>query len=227
MIWIMDWIHHFQLFLFDFDGLLVNTEHVHYQAYVNVLAKRGYKLDWSLPEFCAVAHLNASSLRETLCALFLGLEPNWPLVYEEKREMVQDLLGAGKVELMPGVEPLLRRLERAGIQRCVVTNSTFAQVQAIRAQVPVLQSIRHWMTREGYGEPKPSPEGYLKAIQLWGQKGDRMIGFEDSIRGIQALEKTPALPVLICSEHHPLLGMASESVVHFTSLEAIPPDWLR
>ena len=226
MIKIMDWIQHFQLFLFDFDGLLVNTEHVHYQAYVNVLAKRGIQLDWGLPEFCAVAHLHASSLRENLCARFPDLEANWAQLYEEKKQMTHELLGAGKVELMPGVESLLRHLEKVGIQRCVVTHSTFGQVEPIRAQVPVLQSIPHWLTRESYGEPKPSPEGYLRAIQLWGKKGDRVIGFEDSLRGIQSLAKTPALPVWICLGDHPLLSLAPEGVVHFTSLEKIPRNWV-
>ena len=47
----MQWIHDFQLFLFDFDGLLVDTEHLHYQAYVNMLSKHGYKLELNFGNF--------------------------------------------------------------------------------------------------------------------------------------------------------------------------------
>jgi len=221
----MHWIQHFQLFLFDFDGLLVNTEHLQHQAYVNMLEKRGHHLDWSLPQYCSVAHLNATALREALYVKFPDLDPNWQMLYEEKKQMYQELLGSGRVELMPGVLRLLQKLEKAGIQRCVATHSTFEQIQAIRAQLPILQTIPHWITREDYEAPKPDPECYLRAIQLWGKPGDRIVGFEDSIRGLHALQKTPALPVLVCPSHNPVLEVASEGAIHFETFEAIPTDW--
>jgi beta-phosphoglucomutase len=218
----MKWIHDFQLFLFDFDGLLVNTEHIHYQAYINVLAKRGFNLDWSFDRFCETAHLNAIALREALYAEFPTLDPNWDLIYGEKKRAYMELLGAGKVELMPGVGSLLKALNEADIRRCVVTNSLHEQIQLIRSQVPLLQTIPNWITREDYNKPKPDPECYLRAIELYGKKGDRIIGFEDSIRGLTALQGTPALPVLICSMRHPLLSAAAEkSALHFESFERI------
>jgi HAD superfamily hydrolase (TIGR01509 family) len=221
----MDWIQHFQLFLFDFDGLLVNTEHLQHQAYVNMLEKRGHHLDWSLPQYCSVAHLNATALREALYVKFPDLDPNWQMLYEEKKQMYQELLGSGKVELMPGVLRLLEKLAKVGIQRCVATHSRFEQIQAIRAQLPILQTIPHWITREDYGEPKPHPECYLRAIQLWGKPGDRIVGFEDSIRGLHALQKTPALPILVCPSHNPVLEVVAEGAIHFETFEAIPADW--
>jgi HAD superfamily hydrolase (TIGR01509 family) len=218
----MQWIHRFQLFLFDFDGLLVNTEHLHYQAYVNMLAQRGKTLDWSFSRFCELAHLNATALKEAIYAEIPDLDPNWSALYQAKKEIYFELIGSGKVELMPGVEPLLRALEKANIRRCVVTNSLREQIVLIRSQNPVLQTIEHWITREDYNRPKPDPESYLKAIQLYGKTGDRIIGFEDSIRGLTALKGTPALPVLICPAHHPLLEMACEGgALHFESLDKI------
>jgi len=216
----------FDLFLFDFDGLLVNTEHLHYQAYVNLLAEEGTELDWGFAQFCSVAHLNASALKDALYVQFPDLNPNWAELYERKKQIYQALLAGGKVEMMPGAEALLRNVERRGIRRCVVTHSPLVQIEAIRAKHPVLQAIPHWLTRESYKEPKPSPEGYLRAIALWGKTGDRIIGFEDSIRGLQALQQTPALPVLVCPSHHPLLEIAAEGVVHYESLEAIPERFL-
>lgn len=218
----MKWIRDFQLFLFDFDGLLVNTEHIHYQAYVNVLEKRGHKLDLSYGNFCELAHLNSTAWKEALYLHIPNLEPNWQVVYNEKKEAYLELLSSGKVELMPGVEPLLRALQQSNIRRCVVTHSVLQHIQPIRAKLEILQTIPHWITREDYDQPKPSPECYLRAIQLYGKPGDRIIGFEDSVRGLTALKKTPALPVLVCPSHHPLLEMATEGqVLHFESLNQI------
>ena len=223
----MKWINDFQLFLFDFDGLLVNTEHLHFQAYIDMMAARGFQLDWSFNQFCNVAHLNSTALREALYAQFPTLDPDWESLYADKKRIYLELLGTGRVELMPGVALLLKALEKNKIRRCVVTNSLYEQIVQIRSQVPLLESIPHWITREQYSKPKPDPEGYLKAIQLYGQKGDRIIGFEDSIRGLQSLRQTPALPVLICSSHHPLLEMAADSsLVHYESFEQIPENRL-
>src|SRR5580658_4074354 len=104
----MKWIHDFQLFLFDFDGLLVDTEGLHYAAYVNMLARRGFRLDWSFAEFSERAHLNSTALREGLYSQFPDLDPNWNLVYAEKKKAYEELLGSGMLKLMPGVEPLLK-----------------------------------------------------------------------------------------------------------------------
>lgn len=218
----MHWIHQFQFFLFDFDGLLVNTEHLHYQAYVNMLQDQGIALDWSFSQFCAVAHLNATALKEALYAAFPQLHPDWDFLYAQKKKAYLELLATGKVELMPGAKELLEALEKASITRCVVTNSLREQIDWIRSHIPVLQTIPHWITREDYSQAKPDPEGYLKAIQLYGKSGDRIVGFEDSVRGIQALKQTPALPVLICPSHHPLVDLATQGdVLHFESLSVM------
>jgi HAD superfamily hydrolase (TIGR01509 family) len=221
----MKWISKFQLFLFDFDGLLVNTEHLQFQSYVNALAERGYDLGWSFMQFCALAHLNSTALREGIWAQFPELEPIWDQIYAEKKQAYLKLLRSGKIELMPGVERLLKALHAAQIRHCVVTHSFWEQVQLVRAQLPALQTIPHWVTRESYEKAKPSPDGYLRAIELYGQKGDRVIGFEDSVRGIQALRQTPAVAVLICPSHHPLLEIATEGDVwHYESFLDIPDN---
>jgi HAD superfamily hydrolase (TIGR01509 family) len=220
----MNWIRNFHLFLFDFDGLLVDTEALHYQAYINTLAKRGYLLNWSYSRYSEMAHLNATAIREGLYADFPDLDPNWAQIYEEKKQIYLQLLASGAVKLMPGVELLLRALENENIRRCVVTHSPFEQTRAIRSRLPVLDTIPHWITRENYEKSKPDPECYFKAIELHGHLGDRIIGFEDSARGLKALAATPALPVLVCPSHHPLLEMALEGgggAIHVESFEQI------
>lgn len=217
----MEWIHRFQLFLFDFDGLLVNTEHLHYQAYVNALANRGLELPLSYANFLELAHLNSSAWREAVCSHIPSLS-DFDQLYKEKKEAYLELLQSGRVELMPGVEPLLLALEKANIRRCVVTHSILDHIKPIRAKSPILQTIPNWVTREDYEKPKPDPECYLRAIQLHGKPGDRIIGFEDSVRGLTALRGTPALAVLVCPKHHPLLEIAMEKGgMHFESLKGI------
>lgn len=218
----MDWIHEFQLFLFDFDGLLVSTEPLHYQAYSNALAKRGHAMPLTLAQFFTLAHVSGAAWKEALYAAIPTLEKDWERIYRDKQEAYFALAASGHIALMPGVEALLQALKKAKIQRCVVTHAMREQTLLIRSQLPVLNTIDHWITREDYGEPKPNPECYLKAIAMYGKPGDRIIGFEDSLRGLTALLGTAATAVLICPQHYPHVEIAlQKGGVHFPSLEEV------
>lgn len=219
----MEWIHDYDLFLFDFDGLLVNTEELHFQAYINMCAKRGFHLPWDFNRFSQAAHHKAEGLRDQIYAELPSLrilEPEWSVLYSEKRAAYLNLINEGAVKLMPGVDSLLRRLQEAGISRCVVTHSSIDSIQLIRAQQPLLNTIPSWITREHYTQPKPNSECYEVAIKKYANGSRRIIGFEDAPRGLDALRQTYAKPVLICSMEANYLS-SIVGVRHYPSFESI------
>lgn len=198
----MNWIQNYQLFLFDLDGLLVNTEEIHYRAYCKMCSDRGYKLPWSFHEYFRIAQLDAQAPERHIYATFPELhekEPNWSVLYAEKKRAFLEILEKERAPLFPGVEEILRALESAQKKRCVVTHSAKELVTILRRQNPILNSIPHWFTRDDYNLPKPSPDGYLKAIATLAEPGDAIIGFEDSLRGMNALLGTQATPIYINS----------------------------
>jgi beta-phosphoglucomutase len=207
----MQWIFLFQLFLFDFDGLLVNTEHLHYQAYLNAIPG----LQLTFQDFERLAHVSAAAWKEAVLAEKPELD--WDKTYRQKKACYMELIGSGQVELMEGAEELLYALEKAGIKRCVVTHSPREQIEVLRNAHPALQTIPHWITREDYDKPKPDSECYLKAIAMYGKPRDKIIGFEDSFRGFKALSGTPATAVLIRKGSYP-------DAIHFESLRNVVTD---
>jgi len=222
----MRWIHDYQLFLFDFDGLLVNTEEIHFKAYQRMCAAYGVKLDWNFDHYCQAAHYLSDGLRDNIYASFPLLkkqEPSWDVLYAIKRKAVLDLVMEGAVHMMPGVEKLLKNLQASQIKRCVVTHSPDNLVQIIRSQNPILNTIPHWITREDYTHPKPNPECYSVAIARLAQAEDRIIGFEDTPRGLNALLASTAQPILICKAHYPEIpSFIQKGVSYYSSLEDIP-----
>lgn len=215
----MQWAKEYQLFLFDFDGLLVNTEELHFAAYKRMAKKRGVEISWDFPRFCLSAHTSATKLQEDLLAEFPALgSVSWDILYAEKKEAYKQLLLEGKVSLMPGVKEILEFLQTNQIKRCVVTHSPSEQIEAIRLQNPILNTIPYWVTRELYTHPKPHPEAYLKAIALYAEPGDAIIGFEDTPRGLKALMGTRATPVLI--SHNLSFKEFGTHVLHAASFPA-------
>lgn len=207
---------------FDFDGLLVNTEHLHYQAYQNTLEKHGVAFPWSFLEFAAVAHKSSEGLRHMITAHASELveQESWEKLYEQKKAAYQQILEYGRLELMPGAQEILALIQQTHIPHAVVTNSTRLQTNLIREKIPVLNVIPHWITREDYKNPKPAPDAYLKAIKILG-KSDQMLGFEDTLRGVQALQGAGIIPILICPYDHPQMeDISGSSLKHFPSLTA-------
>jgi HAD superfamily hydrolase (TIGR01509 family) len=221
----MHWIEQYQLFLFDLDGLLVNSEELHFRAYKEMLQARGYELPWDFSRYCRTAHYHSDKIASELYELFPGLrtqEPSWDVLYHEKKMAILSLLESGAVALMPGVFDLLKILEQKQVKRCVVTHSPDELVDLIRRQHPILHTIPYWITRRNYVAPKPNSECYLKALQTYSEPTDNVIGFEDSPRGLTALMGTRAQPVLICEVPYPEIPtFVSQGVLHYSSFREL------
>ncbi len=186
----MDWISHYQAVLFDFDGLLVDTEPLHYAAYMQMAKDRGFPLDWDFVRFCKEAHGRDGGI-------FHALQREYPhifekglskeILYADKKRLYVEMLKTFPLSLMEGVDEVLSALHERQIKRAVVTNSPKAQIELIQSKLPLLKTIPLWITREDYFHPKPAPDGYLKALERLEAKSERVIGFEDTLKGIKAL----------------------------------------
>ncbi len=198
----MDWILNYQLYLFDLDGLLVNTEEIHFEAYRTMLKNRGYRLPWDFAKYFSIAQQDAEAPKRYIYAEFPELqkeEPDWSVLYAEKKSSFQALLEVMPAPLMPGAADFLQKIADEKKKRAVVTHSPLPFVEALKRKNPTLHQIEHWITREDYNQPKPAPDGYLKAIEQLASPDDQVIGFEDSSRGLRSLMQTRATPILINS----------------------------
>ena len=111
----MKWLQEYHLFLFDFDGLLVNTERIHFEAYRLMCQHRGFDMTWDFAFYSTIAHYHATGIEGAIYSSFPELkqmEPNWPVLYQEKTSQFLNLVEKGKVELMPGAFELLTLLRK-------------------------------------------------------------------------------------------------------------------
>lgn len=198
----------FSLWLFDMDGLLVDTEYLHLEAYKRMCASRGLVLEWTLPQFLQIAHKSSSAIKEKMLDQFPVLRDcSWETLYKEKKKQYLECLASSPLRAMPGAELMILYALDLGVRSCVVTHSPKEQTQLIREKLPFLNQIPNWITREDYGRAKPDPQCYKKAIDLYGlpQKAGGAIGFEDSARGLTALMGTSSQAVLVAKVEYPQL----------------------
>jgi HAD superfamily hydrolase (TIGR01509 family) len=177
------------LILFDLDGLLVDTEHLHWQAYQHMCQEYGQILPWDFPDYLKISGGSSTGVREQLEAkipeLFQGRD--WDELYNVKRQKLYEILSSTPIPLMKGVEHCLPLLAGSGRPLSVVTHSPQRFVEMVKAAHPVFALITRWIWREMYKAPKPAPDGYVRACAELNISPARAIGFEDSVRGVEAL----------------------------------------
>jgi beta-phosphoglucomutase-like phosphatase (HAD superfamily) len=197
------------LVLFDFDGVLVDTEATHQAAYAAALAAQTppHTLTWSFGEYCQNAHWGEERLEAALRATAPDSmrDVEWAPFYATKRAAFVRLVDAEqRPRLMPGVQDVLRVLSDASVPTAVVTNSADDLIRSIRNIEQcgaVLERIGTWFTRGKYKLAKPHPECYIEstrellASHIANESSSaasalaplRVIAFEDSPRGLKAI----------------------------------------
>lgn len=218
----------YQLFLFDLEGLLIDTDALHLQAYVDFLKKRKYELPWTLEEYVAISRSSASAIKEQVYELFPELhaiQPEWENLYKEKRQAYIALLKKHKISLMPGAEAFLNQMLYLGKTVAIVTNASKEEVEIIRAKVPILNQIQDWVLREDYEKATPDSQCYKIAIDKFSFARMGVIGFEDSARGLIALLGSSATSILVSRYDYPQLAAYSgryQQVESFEAIELVP-----
>jgi HAD superfamily hydrolase (TIGR01509 family) len=181
--------------LFDFDGLLVDTEVPAFEAWQSVYAAHNVALTlecWAPVvgtlghPFDPFAHL-AELVGEPLDRADI-------LALRDEREA--ELLAA--TGLRPGVEDYLHDAERLGLRRAVVTSNNRGWV---RAHLQRLGVERHFALIEAAdgdaSRAKPRPTLYLDALARLAVNPDEVIVFEDSPNGVAAAKSAGAFCVAV------------------------------
>ena len=189
----------YDLYLFDLDGTLINTEELHYQAYNLSLEFFKTNHQFTFNEYCKHAHYSDKSMKEFIEANF---SISYEKFYQKKKQFYLDLLV--NINLMPGVENILNKLFENNIKTCIVTHSDRETINYILTKLPILSKIDLIITKDDYINKKPSPEAYVLARNKFPECVN-LIGFEDSYKGFLSLNKSNITAVFVGDIQYPFL----------------------
>lgn len=171
----------FDSILFDFDGVLADTEPLHYQCWQEVLSGFGVELPWDY----YARNCIGTSEHDTLQAFTTLADP--PIVfdalwaqYPRKKELFRGLITEG-VPMEQGVRELLADLH--GIYRmAVVSSSNRREVEPALDVTGVRGYFDVLVCGSEVARLKPAPDPYLRAAELLESK--RPLVVEDSAAGV-------------------------------------------
>jgi beta-phosphoglucomutase len=210
--------------VFDFDGVLVDSEPLHLRAYQEVLERFGL----SLP-------------REKYYASYLGYDDHgvftavakardWPLddqrlgaLIEEKSRVFDGLIAGGDL-MYPGAAECVARL--AAVWPLGIASG--AARPEIETTLRSSGLDRHFSFIVAAGETpsgKPAPDPYRKAAGLHGHPPEACVAIEDSRWGIESAKEAGLWCIGITHTYPVSELLAADTIV--TSLAELTPELIR
>ena len=163
--------------LFDFDGVVVDTE----PQYSLFWDEKGEKYHPEIPEFGH--HIKGQTLTQIYSQYFLHPEG---LQSEITRELL-DFETRMSFEFIPGVVDFMKELRRKGVKIAIVTSSNDQKMANAHRALPELKSmVDAIITADKVTHSKPHPECFLLGAETLQMPIDRCIVFEDSFHGLES-----------------------------------------
>ena len=164
--------------LFDMDGTIVESDHLHFRALRSVLMPHGIDLDWETYRTRVIGVANVVTAATFLPALSPA-ERAAVLDTKEAayRAMITDL------EAASGLLPLLDWADGEGIACAVVTNAPRANAELVLETLRMTNRFACLVIGEELPNAKPHPLPYLTAIETLEGDPARAIASEDSPAG--------------------------------------------
>lgn len=162
--------------LFDFDGVVVDTE-TQYSVFWH---KMGV-------DYLGMEDLESRVKGQTLMYIydtfFLGMTKEREEITVGLDRFEQDM----SYDFVPGVEEFIADLHRNGVKMAVVTSSNDKKMEAVYRAKPEIKSMfDRILTAEMFTASKPAPDCFLLGMEVFGTTPETTYIFEDSFNGLKA-----------------------------------------
>lgn len=168
--------------VFDFDGLMVDTEGTSLLSWQELYGRYGQKLPLDLWVTLIGTWDAAFNPTEYLAGLI-----GRPLSAEELAERyAREIELASREPLLPGVSTHMDAADAAGIPMAVASSSSRSWVEGHLGNLGIRDRFVAVCTRDDVLATKPDPELYVLATSLLGVSADSALAYEDSVHGLVA-----------------------------------------
>ncbi len=167
--------------VFDFDGLIIDTETVWYEVMCEIYSEHGYELPFEIWERCVGTGDDElyGYLEECL---------NKPIDRVAVQQAAKDKHGvimAGRT-IRPGVEAYLQAAKAQGLKIGLASSSSREWVEGFLKRFGLYDYFECIRTSDDVTNVKPDPELYIAALSCLGVSPEEAIAFEDSPNGTRA-----------------------------------------
>lgn len=169
--------------VFDFDGLIIDSETAVYRAWQATYAEYGVEFPLDLWRgMVGTRELDDEPWRYLSAAVGTAIDKDE--LGRKKRERSAAL--AGELPPLPGVLDLISEAERAGVPLAVASSSGRLWVEGHLERLGIRDRFAAICTAEQAGAGKPAPDVYLAVLERLRVEGRCAVALEDSQHGVAA-----------------------------------------
>ena len=202
-------------FIFDMDGVLVDSNPTHKIALKQFCRKHGYNLS----ETDLREKIYGRTNRDWLLNLFGTLSEETIRAYAEEKEALFRELYID-IKPMDGLHLFLEKLETAGIPKAIATSAPRANVDFTISRTQIERFFPVILDDSFVTIGKPDPQIYLRSAEALGIKPGQCVVFEDSLSGVMAARRAGCKVVGVTTTHtHEELADTDLNINNFDALE--------
>ena len=171
--------------IFDFDGVLVNSEWVKFNRLAILLKKRGLHLFTG--DFKIMVGLKTSAFLSKRFKDKLSQDQIGEISKERRKDQLSHMQLYAKP--VPEVKQFIRQLQRRKLELCLATGTQLKIVNNILGLIGLKNVFHVMVTGEEFKTSKPDPEVYTLSLKKLGVPRRDVIVIEDSTAGVAAAKK--------------------------------------
>jgi len=177
--------------IFDFDGVLVDSERFHYQSYNAVFQKYGHTID--PVEYAKYWTSLGLGPKGEIERHRLSIDPL--VIRREKRPIFSELCRNGTIRFFPEARELVELLIRVKKTLAIASGTMRIDIEAILENEGLRQ---HFASVVGSDTAalKPDPESFLMVLAEVGASPSEAVILEDAEKGVSAAV-TAKIPVVV------------------------------
>jgi HAD superfamily hydrolase (TIGR01509 family) len=208
--------------IFDFDGLVLETEGPSYQSWEEVYQGFGQPLPFSA--WSAIIG-TTQGVFDPLLQLqkLVGEGVDWESVEAERQKKESALIESKPV--LPGVEAYLSTARKLGLKTGLASSSSCQWVMGHLTRLGLLDYFDCIRASDDVGHVKPDPELYLAVLTGLEIRAEEAIAFEDSPNGIRSAKQAGLYCVAVPNSLTNQLDL-SEADLQLNSLADMPLEQL-
>ena len=172
-------------FIFDLDGVIVDTAKYHYLAWQKIANELGIEFTPEHnEELKGVSRVRSLDIILELGKIEASQEDKNKWLFQKNEDYLSYLVDMDETEILPGVFPVLKYLKQNG--QAIALGSASKNARPILEKTGIISYFDAIVDGNDVTNAKPDPEVFLIAAKLLGVNPVNSIVFEDSVAGIQA-----------------------------------------
>jgi beta-phosphoglucomutase len=172
-------------FIFDLDGVIVDTAKYHFLAWQKIAAELGIEFTPEHNEqLKGVSRIRSLDIILELGKIDASQEDKNRWLIQKNEDYLSYLVDMDQSEILEGVLPILEFLKSKNQK--IALGSASKNARPILEKTGIINYFDAIVDGNDVTNAKPDPEVFLQAAKLLNVKPENAIVFEDSVAGVQA-----------------------------------------